>query len=69
LPAYLRLDASLGYRFSFLSARWNATLTLFNASNRRNVVDRAYTPTSSGVSVDNQTGLPVLPLLEIEMEL
>ena len=69
LPAYLRLDASLGYRFSFLSARWAATLTLFNASNRRNVVDRAYQPTSAGVSVSDQTGLPVLPLFEIEMEL
>jgi hypothetical protein len=68
LPPYLRLDASLGYRFDFLSARWTAKLTLFNASNRSNVVDRAYLPTSSGVAVDNQKGLPVLPLFEIEMD-
>ena len=69
LPAYLRVDASVAYRFQLLSARWRATLDVFNVLNRHNVVDRTYAPTSSGVSVDNQQGFPILPLIEVEMEL
>jgi hypothetical protein len=69
LPAYIRFDASLGYRFGFLTADWRARLNLFNLTNRGNVVDRTYRPTDTGVAVDAQRGLPILPLLELEMTL
>jgi hypothetical protein len=69
LPFYVRLDATLGYRFSFLSANWKASLNLYNATNRANVVDREFSPTNTGVRVDDRRGLPILPLVELEMKL
>jgi len=69
LPTYLRLDATVGYRFSFLSAQWKAKLNLYNATNRANIVDRQFSPTDTGVRVDDRRGLPILPLLELEMTL
>ena len=69
LPAYMRLDATFGYNFSFLSADWSAKLNLYNATNFENTVDRQFSPTSSGIRVDDRRGLPILPLLEIEMKL
>ena len=69
LPLYVRVDATLGYDFSFLSAEWSAKLNLYNATNRANTIDRDFAPTDSGVRVDSRRGLPILPLLEIEMTL
>jgi hypothetical protein len=69
LPTYLRVDATLGYRFSLLSADWKARLNVFNVIDRENVVDRTYAPVDAGVRVRNQRGLPLLPLLELEMRL
>lgn len=69
LPFYIRMDATLGYDFSFLSADWSAKLNLYNATNRANTIDRDFAPTETGVRVDNRRGLPILPLLEIEMTL
>lgn len=69
LPSYVRLDLSVGYHFQWLSADWQATVDVFNVTNRDNVLDQTYQPTSSGVNVNRQIGLPVLPLLELEMEL
>ena len=69
LPLYVRMDATLGYDFSFLSAEWSAKLNLYNATNRANTIDRDFAPTDSGVRVDSRRGLPILPLLEIEMTL
>jgi len=69
LAPYFRTDVTLGYSFSFLSADWTATLTVFNATNRDNELGRTYEPRERGVRVDSQRGLPVLPLLELEMRL
>jgi len=69
LAPYFRVDLTLGYSFQFLSARWTATLNLFNATNRDNELSRTYEPTARGVDVNSQRGLPILPLLKLEMTL
>jgi len=69
LAPYFRVDLTLGYSFQFLSARWTATLNLFNATNRDNELSRTYEPTATGVNTASQRGLPILPLLKIEMQL
>ena len=69
LSPYFRVDLTLGYSFQFLSARWTATLNLFNATNRDNELSRTYEPTDAGVNVTSQRGLPILPLLKLEMRL
>jgi len=69
LAPYFRVDLTLGYSFQFLSARWTATLNLFNATNRDNELSRTYEPTERSVNVSSQRGLPILPLLKLEMKL
>lgn len=69
LAPYFRSDLTLGYSFGFLSADWTALMTLYNATNRENELSRTYEPTQTGVEVDSQQGLPILPLLELEMRL
>lgn len=69
LAPYFRTDLTLGYSFSFLSADWTATLTLFNVTNRDNELGRTYEPREERVAIDSQRGLPILPLLELEMRL
>jgi len=69
LPPYLRVDLTVGYRFRLLSADWTATVEVFNATDRNNILDQTYQPRDTGVTIDRQRGLPVLPLLELEMEL
>lgn len=69
LPPYLRLDVSVAYEFQLLSADWQATVDIFNTTNRDNVLDQTYQPTPTGVNVNRQRGLPILPLVELQMEL
>lgn len=69
LPTYARLDAHLGYRFSWLNAGWTARLGLYNVTNRRNVVSRRFAPTETGVDTTERSGLPLLPLFEMEVAL
>ena len=69
LPPYLRMDLTVSYQFELLSSDWTATLDLFNAVNRDNILDQTYRPTDTGVRVNRQQGLPILPLLELKMEL
>ena len=70
LPPYLRVDVVGGYRFEVLGARFFTQLHLFNATNRRNVIDRVYDPSEEDrVHVRDRHSLPFLPLLEIRMEL
>ncbi|PSQ97857.1 MAG: TonB-dependent receptor [Bacteroidetes bacterium SW_9_63_38] len=69
LSPYFRLDLSVGYAFRMLSARWQASVNFFNVTNRVNERGRTYAPTSTGVDVSSQRGLPLLPLLELEMKL
>jgi outer membrane receptor protein involved in Fe transport len=68
LPAYLRLDATVGRRFAWLGADWHAQLHLYNATSRRNIVGRRYELSEAGrVRSDDRRGLPVLPLFEMEV--
>lgn len=69
LPPYLRLDLTVRYEFQFLSTDWAASLDVFNLTNRDNILDQTYRPTDTGVNVDRQRGLPIVPLLEVKMEL
>ena len=69
LSAHFRVDVIFGYAFQFLSANWTARINLYNVTNRANEVDRTYRPTLSGVEVESQRGLPILPLVELQMSL
>ena len=69
LAPYFRVDLTLGYSFQFLTADWTATVNLFNATNRDNELGRTYEPEPDGVEVNSQRGLPILPLLKLEMRL
>lgn len=69
LPAYFRVDVTLGYRFAFLDARWRAQVILYNILNRRNVIDRSFDPTLPVVRSEDSRGLPLLPLVELVMEI
>ena len=69
LPAYARLDVYAGYRFKGGGARWHLKVHLYNVTNRRNILGRQYSPSSDGVSVIERSGLPILPLIEVQMEL
>jgi outer membrane receptor protein involved in Fe transport len=69
LPRYARLDAALGYRFQWLAAQWRVKLSVYNVTNRRNIVRRRYVPEEDNVRVDDRRGLPVLPLIELEVAL
>ncbi len=69
LPPYWRIDARWAYRFGWLGARWQVELYLYNLLNHRNVIDRRYEPTLTGVRIIDRRGVPLLPLLELQMEL
>ena len=69
LDTYFRVDLTVGYSFQLLSADWRASLNVYNVTNRANELSRTYEPRATGVTVDSQRGLPVLPLLELEMSL
>ena len=69
LPAYLRFDLTLGYRFDLLGASWRTQFHVYNITNRRNIIDRFYNPSQNTVKVQDRRGLPILPFFEIEMEL
>lgn len=69
LPPYWRIDARVAYRFGWLGARWQVELYVYNLFNHRNVIDRRYEPTPTGVRIIDRRGVPLLPLLELQMEL
>ena len=69
LPAYVRLDGMAQYQFEWGGAQWRAGLHLYNLLNRRNVIGRNYDPGPDEVRVEDRQGLPILPLLELELEL
>ncbi len=69
LPAYFRADLDGSWSFHGLGAAWQVRLQLYNVLTRRNVIDRAYEPTEDGVGVKSRLGLPLIPLIEIRMEL
>lgn len=69
LPPYIRIDGVLQYQFTWLDAQWRAGLHIYNLLNHRNVIGRTYDPKPETVGVENRRGLPILPLLELELEL
>lgn len=69
LPAYFRTDLDGSFSFTGLGAAWEIRLQLYNVLARRNVIDRFYEPSADGVIVRNRLGLPLIPLMEIRMEL
>ena len=69
LPPYFHVDLNFQYNFRWAGARWSASLHLFNLTNRRNVISRQYIPSDTGVEIRNRRGLPILPLLELEMRI
>lgn len=69
LPPYWRIDARLAYRFGWLGASWQVELYVYNLLNHRNVLARRYEPTLTGVRVIDRRSLPLLPLLELQIEL
>ena len=69
LPTYLRFDISAGYDFELLGAAWTAQLHIFNATNRRNIIDRFFEPALPTIKITDRKGLPILPLFEIELAL
>lgn len=69
LPPYYHVDFAVQYQFRWAGARWTTSLHLYNITNRRNVISRQYHPTETGVDVRDRRGLPILPLLEVEMRI
>lgn len=69
LPPYARLDATLGYRFRLAGVPWRAQVQVYNLLNRRNVIGRVYDPQDVVVRGRNRYGVPLLPLLELEIAL
>ncbi len=70
LPLYGRVDATLGHRFRGMGADWHVRLHLHNAINHRNVVGRAYeSDGNNGVTTNDQRGLPIIPLFEVQLTL
>ncbi|HYE59162.1 MAG TPA: TonB-dependent receptor, partial [Rhodothermales bacterium] len=69
LPPYGRLDAAVRVPFRWLDARWTLTAQAYNLLTYRNVTGRAYVPAANGVEVRERRGMPLLPLVELEMHL
>ena len=69
LPPYLRFDLALAYRFELAGGDWQAKAQLFNVTNRRNVIRRGYIPQAKKVKVEDRHGFPLLPLLELGVQL
>ncbi len=69
LPPYGRLDAAVMLPFALLDARWRLTVQAYNLLTYRNITGRTYTPGAGGLTVQERRGLPLLPLIELEMQL
>lgn len=69
LPPYLRFDVGGARRFRLLGAECQVQLYLYNATSRRNVLDRQFDPRGTEVRVHDRLGFPLLPLVELEMRL
>jgi len=69
LPAYVRIDVRAAYRFEWAQARWSTGLTVYNLLNHRNVVGQTWDPARPDARPDNRLGLPILPMLDILVDL
>lgn len=68
LPAYGRIDATVGYAFELVGARWLAQLDIFNVTNRANIIGHLYDQSDSSRTVEDLKGLPRLRLLKLRVE-
>lgn len=69
LPPYYRVDADLSYRFQGAGADWQVRLQVYNLFSRRNVVNREFEPDQLSVRQKDRLGLPLVPLIELRVEL
>ncbi len=70
LPDFFRLGVMASYWFRFRSYKVTVQAQVYNITNRRNVIGRVYDPSTSGpVGVENRFGFPLIPLIEIKVEL
>lgn len=69
LPAYFRMDIRAAYRFRMAQAQWSTGLTIYNLINHRNVVSQSWDPSRPEARPDNRLGLPLLPMLDVVIDL
>ena len=69
LPAYFRMDVRAAYRFRMAEAQWSTGLTVYNLINHRNVVSQSWDPALPEARPDNRLGLPLLPMLDVVIDL
>ncbi len=69
LPFYLRVDLRAAYRFDFAEASWLTGISIYNVLNRRNVVNQTWDPARPGSTPQNRLGLPILPMIDLVIDL
>jgi len=69
LPYYLRIDVQGAYRFTFADASWSTGISLYNVLNRRNVTSQTWDPELPGIRPQNRLGLPILPMIDLIIDL
>ena len=69
LPYYLRIDLKMAYRFQFADAAWSTGLSVYNMLSRRNVVNQTWDPALPDSGPDNRLGLPILPMIDLIIDL
>ena len=69
LPYYLRIDVRGAYQFEFADAGWSTGLSIYNVLSRRNVVNQTWDPSLPGSRPQNRLGLPVIPMIDLIINL
>jgi len=69
LPYYLRVDLKMAYRFDFADAAWSTGVSVYNVLSRRNVVNQVWDPALPGSDPQNRLGLPILPMIDLVIDL
>jgi len=65
LPAFLNIDAGLGYNRTFGNVELGALLQVSNVLNRRNIIDRSLLPATYGYDMRPRTLPGRLPTLSL----
>lgn len=69
LPYYLRIDLRGAYQFQFADAGWSTGLSIYNVLSRRNVVNQTWDPSIPGSRPQNRLGLPIIPMIDLIIDL
>lgn len=69
LPYYMRIDLKMAYQFQFAEASWSTGLSIYNVLSRRNVVNQTWDPALPNAGPDNRLGLPILPMIDLMIDL